>query len=449
MEAAVMGSKQTQLEVLERVQENNVKFVRLQFTDIFGALKNVAITVEDLPRVLEEGMLFDASAVGGIASHLQSDMVLRPDPTTFVVFPWRPRDGAVARLLCDLHTPEGQPFPLCSRWVLRRVLEEACGQGIRFLVAAEAEFFLFQLDDRGHPTTVTHDLASFCDLTPVDLGENARRDMVLTLQEMGIGTASSHHELGPGQHEIALRLTEALQAADQLVTFKFVVRTIAQRHGLHASFMPQPLSGANGSGLNLGLQVWQGDRNHLWDPYGEWGLSAAGRRFVGGILRHARGAAALTNPLVNSYKRLVPSDTAPTYVAWGEEGRNTIVRLPARRGIDMRIEVRHPDPTCNPYLALAVLLRAGLAGMHQGVEPPPPVSEKLYPAEGGGLGQPGAVCLPRTLEQALAAMQEDDLVRQTLGDTLFELYYQTKAGEWERFIAEVHPWELQEYLKAY
>ena len=233
-----MGSKQTQLEVLERVQENNVKFVRLQFTDIFGALKNVAITVEDLPRVLEEGMLFDASAVGGIACHLQSDMVLRPDPTTFVVFPWRPRDGAVARLLCDLHTPEGQPFPLCSRWVLRRVLEEACGQGIRFLVAAEAEFFLFQLDDRGHPTTVTHDLASFCDLTPVDLGENARRDMVLTLQEMGIGTASSHHELGPGQHEIALRLTEALQAADQLVTFKFVVRTIAQRHGLHASFMP-------------------------------------------------------------------------------------------------------------------------------------------------------------------------------------------------------------------
>ncbi|MGB9887102.1 MAG: glutamine synthetase family protein [Moorellales bacterium] len=438
-----------EVEVLEKAREYNVKFVRLQFTDIFGALKNVAITVEDLPRVLNEGMLFDASVVEGLIPHRQTDMVLRPDPRSFVVFPWRPREGAVARLLCDLYTPAGEPFPSCSRSVLRKVREEARSKGWELMVASEAEFFLFQLDDRGQPTTLTHDLASYCDLTPIDLGENARRDMVLTLQEMGFDIASSHHELGPGQHEIALKPADALQAADQLVTFKFVVRTIAQRHGLHASFMPKPLSGVNGSGLCLQLQVWQGDRNCLWDPQGEWGLSRAGRGFIGGILRHARGTCALTNPLVNSYKRLIPSDTAPTFVAWAEESRNAIIRLPAGRGAGTRIEVRHPDPTCNPYLALAVLFRAGLAGVSQGLEPSPPVPENLYRSKGGGHREPRGACLPRTLEQALEAMREDDLVRETLGETLFDLYYRAKLREWERFIAEVHPWELEEYLKAY
>lgn len=431
-------------DVLEKARQYNVKFIRLQFTDIFGALKNVAITVEDLPEVLRHGMLFDASVVEGGIPHRLTDMVLRPDPGTFVVFPWRPREGAVARLICDVYSPKGEPFPSCSRLVLRRVLEEAREMGFAPLVASEAEFFLFQLDDKGQPTTVPHDRAGHCDLTPVDLGENARRDMVLTLQEMGFETASSHHELAPGQHEICLKAADPLRAADQLVTFKFVVRTIAQRHGLHASFMPKPLMDVSGSGLHWQLALWREGKNAFHDPQGEGELSRIGLAFIAGLLRHARGCCAITNPLVNSYKRLVPGNATPTYVAWAQDSRNAIIRLPARRGPQTRIEVRHPDPTCNPYLALAVLLRAGLAGIREGLAPPPPVPENLHRADGSR-----GVSLPRSLGEALQAMQEDPLVKETLGEAIFDLYLEAKAREWERFLTHVHPWELQEYLISY
>jgi glutamine synthetase len=437
-----------QQEVLEKARQHNVKFVRLQFADIFGSLKNVAITVEDLPAVLREGMVFDASVVEGVIPHRQTDMVLRPDPGTFVIFPWRPREGAVARLLCDVYSPDGKPFPTCPRMVLRRALKKFEEAGIEPLVASEAEFFLFQLDEKGQPTTVTHDLASYCDLTPMDLGENARRDMVLTLQEMGLETASSHHEMAPGQHEICLKAADPLRAADQLVTFKFVVRTIAQRHGLHASFMPKPFADCSGSGLHLLVELWQGGKNALYDPEGQWGLSRLGLSFIAGLLRHARGASAITNPLVNSYKRLVPSDTAPTYVAWAEESRNAIIRLPAQRGSRTRIEIRHPDPTCNPYLALAVLLLAGLEGMKEGLTPPLAVPENLYQM-GERCGELGVESLPRTLGEAIAAMEEDPLVREALGEAVFGLYLEAKAKEWGRFITHVHPWEIEEYLKSY
>ncbi|MBC7335739.1 MAG: glutamine synthetase, partial [Clostridia bacterium] len=335
----------------------------------------------------------DASVVEGIVPYRQTDMVLRPDPRTFVVFPWRPREGAVARLICDLYSPQGEPFPSCSRLILRRVLAEAQDMGLAPSVASEVEFFLFRLDEQGQPTTVTHDRAGHCDLTPLDLGENARRDMVLTLQEMGFETASSHHELAPGQHEIALKAADPLTAADQLVTFKFVVRTIAQRHSLHASFMPKPLMEASGSGLHWHLALWRGRQNAFYDPQGEGPLSKVGLSFVAGLLRHVRAFCAITNPLVNSYKRLIPSDVAPTYVAWAQDSRNAVIRLSARRGARTTIEVRHPDPTCNPYLALALLLRAGLAGIKEDLIPPPPVPENMYRADNRRRAELQVTCL--------------------------------------------------------
>ncbi|MHB1127037.1 MAG: type I glutamate--ammonia ligase [Bacillota bacterium] len=430
---------------MDKAREYNVKFIRLQFTDIFGVLKNIAITVEDLPRVLDRQIVFDSSVIEGVVGNRETDIFLHPDPSTFVIFPWRPREGAVARLICDIYQPDGSPFESCPRHALKSVQRELALQNLQIRVGSEVEFFLFQNDDKGRPTTVTHDQAGYCDLTPVDRGENARRDMVLTLEEMGFEIGSSHHELAPGQHEIILKFDDALAAADKFVTFKFVVRTIAQRHGLHASFMPKPLMGVSGSGLHWHFSIFRGEDNILDDPASPDHLSDLARKFIAGLITHAPSLTAITNPIVNSYKRLIPSSVAPVYIAWSEHNRNCMIRIPSKKGENTRLEVRSPDPTCNPYLGLAVLVKAGLDGVINGLIPPAAVVDNMF----GGPPDQQASCLPRTLEHALQALQADPVTRVALGEDIYQRFYNAKMEEWARYQAFVHPWELNEYLMTF
>lgn len=435
-------------EVLEKARESNVKFIRLQFTDIFGSFKNIAITIEELERALDGKVLFDSSAIEGFVRNRESDISLLPDPDTFEIFPWRPRDGSVARLICDVCLPDGSYFPGCSRSVLKRVLKRAADMGFDLRAGTQIEFFLFMTDSEGKPTTITHDQAGYCDLSPVDLGENARRDMVLTLQEMGLDISSSHHEKAHGQHEIYLREDSALAIADKIATFKFVVRTVAQRHALHASFMPKPVSSLSGSGMHLNLSLWSGGENIFNDADGRLGLSRQAHNFIGGILRHAGAITAVANPLVNSYKRLLPNGLSPVLVAWSEENRSTMIRVPAQRGGDTRIILRSPDPACNPYLVLAASLEAGLNGIEGKIEPPPP-----FPGNNPEIKDLREIVrqkgLPRNLSEALRALADDTAIQGALGKHISRRFLESKEAEWERFQAEVHQWELDEYQLNY
>lgn len=429
-------------EVIDKAKEYNVKFIRLQFTDIFGSLKNIAVTVEELERALEGQVMFDSSVIDGFAGSKENDIYLYPDPATFQIFPWRPRDGAVARLLCDIRSPGGKPYPGCSRSTLTTVVNRASDKGFQFRVGADIEFFLFHTDSQGKPTTVTHDQAGYCDLTPVDLGENARRDMVLTLEEMGFEISSSHHELAPGQHEISIKEDTIVAIADKIATFKFVVRTVAQRHGLHASFMPKPSGGLNGSGMKLHQALWQHPERNAFDDSGaEGGLSESALYFMGGILKHASAMTALANPLVNSYKRLIPDGLNPILIAWSEQDRRTVIRVPAPRGDSTRVVLRSPDPTCNPYLLLAVMLEAGLQGIIDKVKPTICLDDSCCAWE--------MATLPRSLGQALHEMEGDILIQKALGEYIFQRYMDAKKREWERFQVAVHQWELDEYLTNY
>ncbi|MBO8138031.1 MAG: type I glutamate--ammonia ligase [Desulfotomaculum sp.] len=431
-------------DVLEKAKEYNVKFIRLQFTDILGVFKNIAVTVEELERALAGKVAFDSSVIEGLMGNKESDIYLVPDPTTFKIFPWRPREGAVARLICDVYTPDNKPFEACSRSVLKKVLQDAQDLGYQLQVGAEIEFFLFHLDERDAPTTETHDQAGYCDLSPVDLGENARRDMVLTLEEMGFEIASSHHEIAPGQHEIFIKEDNALAMADKIATFKFVVRTIAQRHGLHASFMPKPLAHCSGSGMNLHFSLWQDGKNAFYDAGGSMELSRDAYYFISGLLNHAPALTAVTNPLVNSYKRLLSNGVASFLAAWSDESRGAIIRVPAQRGDYTKLVLRSPDPTCNPYLAIAAVLKCGLDGIKNKIQPPAKLAEndgsikELKPAE-----------LPNNLGEALKAMENDELLAEVLGQRIFSRYLQAKKLEWNRFQMEVHSWELKEYLTYY
>ncbi|MBC7334751.1 MAG: glutamine synthetase, partial [Clostridia bacterium] len=327
--------------IREMVRQHNVKFVRLQFTDILGVLKNVAIPVEQLDKALAGELMFDGSSIEGFVRIEESDMYLRPDPDTFVIFPWRPHDGAVGRLICDVYGPDGRPFVGCPRATLRRVLATAKEMGYVMNVGPEAEFFLFHTDGEGKPTLVTHDEGGYFDLTPVDLGEDARRDIILTLQELGFEVEASHHEVAPGQHEIDFKYSEALDMADKVMTFKFVVRTLAQRHGLHATFMPKPIAGIPGSGMHLNISLHQGEENVFYDASSPDQLSSTARYFIGGLLAHARALAAITNCTVNSYKRLISGFEAPVYICWSYQNRSPLIRIPAKRGRSTRIELRN------------------------------------------------------------------------------------------------------------
>ncbi|MGQ9825133.1 MAG: glutamine synthetase family protein [Desulfotomaculales bacterium] len=423
-------------DVLEKAREYNVQFVRLQFTDVFGSFKNIAVTVDDLPGALEGKVFFDSSVLEGVVENRTRDIYLLPDPATFVIFPWRPREGAVARLICDAVTAAGEPFGACSRQVLKKILKKAREAGFALQVGAGLDFFLFRLDQQGRPVVATHDQAGYCDLTPLDLGENARRDMVLTLKEMGFDVSFSHHEIAPGQHQIFLKEDKALRMADQIATFRFVVRTIAQRHGLHASFMPKPLAGKNGSGMHLHLSLYAGEANV---PVGVAGA------FIAGLLEHAAALTAVANPLVNSYKRLSSGDLAPALAGWSSGSRNTMIRVPALPEPATEIILRSPDAAANPYLVTALALAAGLDGIARGLNPPPPLDATGL----GEIAEEGGRRLPGSLKEALAALDRDELVRSVLGEEILNLYRKIKEAEWERYEAQVHQWEIEEYLVNY
>jgi len=444
-----MTKRFTNKDVLKMVEENDVKFVRLQFTDVFGILKNVAITAKQLPRVLEEGAMFDGSSIDGFARIEESDMLLKPDTNSFEVYPWRPQQGKVARLICDVYTADGKPYAGCPRYVLKKVLEEAASMGYTMNVGPEAEFFLFYTDEKGNPTTITHDDGGYFDLAPIDKGEDARRDVCLMLEEMGFEIEASHHEVAEGQHEIDFKYADALTVADNIMTFKIVVKSIAARHGLYATFMPKPIFGINGSGMHMNQSLSTKDGNAFYDANGELELSGTAYNYIGGIIEHMKGIAAVTNPTVNSYKRLVPGYEAPCYIAWSGKNRSPLIRIPASRGAGTRVEVRCPDPTANPYLAIALLLAAGLDGIKKGMTPPAPVNRNIFAMSDQEMADLGVSSLPGNLYDAIQEFKADPIVKDTLGEHIFNVYQEFKLKEWDSYRTAVHPWEIEQYLTKY
>ena len=436
----------TKEEVLREAQEKGVKFIRLQFTDIFGVLKNVAITVGQLEKALDGEMMFDGSSIEGFVRIEESDMYLRPDPDTFLIFPWRPN---VARLICDVYNPDGTPFAGCPRSTLKRTLAEAAELGYTLNVGPELEFFLFHTDSEGRPTTITHDKAGYFDLTPVDLGENARRDMVITLEQMGFEIEASHHEVAPGQHEIDFKYSDALDVADKIATFRFVIRTVAQQHGLHATFMPKPIYGINGSGMHSNQSLFKDGKNAFYDQDGALELSEIAYNYIAGLMKHARSFAAITNPTVNSYKRLVPGYEAPCYIAWSGRNRSPLIRIPAKRGSSTRVELRSPDPSCNPYLATAVQLKAGLDGIKHKLVPPAAVDLNIFAMNEAERQARGIYSLPGSLDEALQELSQNELIKEALGDHIFARYMEAKQKECDSYRVAVHQWELDCYLEMY
>lgn len=436
-------------DIMELVQDEDVEFIRLQFTDMFGSLKNVAITASQLEKALDNKCMFDGSSIEGFVRIEESDMYLYPDLNTLEIFPWRPQQGKVARLICDVYRPNGEPFEGDPRYILKRAVKEAADLGYSFEVGPECEFFLFHTDENGLPTTLTHEQAGYFDLGPLDLGENARRDMVLTLEDMGFVIEASHHEVAPAQHEIDFKYDEALATADNIMTFKLAVKTIAKRHGLHATFMPKPKFGVNGSGMHINMSLSKDGKNIFADTADKLGLSKEAYYFIGGIIKHMKGMTAITNPLVNSYKRLVPGYEAPVYIAWSATNRSPLIRIPAARGEGTRIELRCPDPSANPYLALAVCLRAGLDGIINKIEPPESVDCNIFNLSKEEKAAKGIEAIPSTLQEAVRELEKDEFVKEVLGKHVSEKYIQAKKEEWAKYTAQVTDWEINQYLNQF
>lgn len=436
-------------DIMELVNDEDVEFIRLQFTDMFGSLKNVAITASQLEKALNNKCMFDGSSIEGFVRIEESDMYLYPDLSTLEIFPWRPQQGKVARLICDVYRPNGEPFEGDPRYILKRAIKEAADLGYSFEVGPECEFFLFHTDENGMPTTLTHEKAGYFDLGPLDLGENARRDMVLTLEDMGFVVEASHHEVAPAQHEIDFKYDEALATADNIMTFKLAVKTIAKRHGLHATFMPKPKFGVNGSGMHINMSLSKDGKNIFNDPSDELGLSKEAYYFIGGIIKHMKGMTAITNPLVNSYKRLVPGYEAPVYIAWSATNRSPLIRIPAARGEGTRIELRCPDPAANPYLALAVCLRAGLDGIINKIEPPASVDCNIFAMSEEEKQSLGIEAIPGTLIQALNELEKDEFVKDVLGRHVSLKYIEAKKKEWANYTSQVTDWEINQYLNQF
>ena len=493
-------SKYTKQDIIRMVEDEDVEFIRLQFTDMFGTLKNVAVTSSQLEKALNNECMFDGSSIEGFVRIEESDMYLYPDLDTFCIFPWRPQQGKVARIICDIYTADRQPFSGDPRYVLKKAVADAAQMGYQFDVGPECEFFLFHTDEEGRPTTQSHERASYFDVSPidlgenvrrdivlnledmgfeveashheiapaqheielqstesneragyfdlgpVDLGENARRDMVLTLEDMGFEIEASHHEVAPAQHEIDFRYDEALKTADNIMTFKLAVKTIAKRHGMFASFMPKPKYGINGSGMHVNMSLAKDGKNIFADPEGEMGLSKEACWFIGGIIKHMKGMTVITNPLVNSYKRLVPGYEAPIYIAWSATNRSPLIRIPAARGVGTRVELRCPDPAANPYLVLAACLEAGLDGIRNQITPPDAVTENVFEMRLSQKAKLGIESLPGDLEQAVEELEKDDYIKNVLGGHITEKYLEAKKAEWADYRAQVTEWEIEKYL---
>ncbi len=442
------GKELSKEEILNLVDEQEVKFIRLQFVDINGQVKNVAIPSSQLKKALNNEIMLDGSSIKGFRSIETSDMYLHPDRTTFSMLPWRSKeDSNVARLICDIHNPDGTPFEGCPRGNLKRLIKEASKLGYTLNVGPEAEFFLFKKDSEGKATTLTHDKAGYYDVGPDDLGEDVRGEIVLTLQKMGLEIEASHHEVAHGQHEIGFKYADALTTADNVVTFKLVVKAIAAKHGLHATFMPKPIAGINGSGMHCNISLFKNGQNAFLDESKPYQLSQEALYSIGGLLKNVKQFTAITNPTVNSFKRLVPGYEAPVYVAWSLANRSALVRVPAKRGNATRVELRSPDPACNPYLAFGVLLESALDGIRNKIEPPNPVDSNIYQLTGKERKRHKIDSLPGSLVEALEMMEKNQVVKDTLGDHIFNEFMNAKRHEWDDFRISVSPWELDAYLE--
>jgi glutamine synthetase len=436
-------------DILDLMKRAKVRFLRLQFSDLVGMIKNVEVPQNQFEKALDGEITFDGSSIEGFVRIEESDMILHPDYDTFAVFPWGDAENRVARLICDVYTPDQTPFEGDPRRVLQRQIADAAALGFEMMAGIEAEFFLFHRAPDGSPTRITHDSGSYFDLTPVDMGEVARRDIVNTLEMMGFEVEAAHHEVAPGQHEVDFRYADALTTADDLLTFKFVVRNIALQHDLHATFMPKPIFGQNGSGMHTHQSLFKDGENAFHDAKANDQMSKTMLWYIGGLLQHARGFCAVTNPLVNSYKRLVPGFEAPVNVAWSHHNRSPLIRVPARRGKGTRIELRMPDPAANPYLALAVQLAAGLEGVRKKTAPPEPVDKNIFTLSVRDRRRYKIQELPRDLGEAIDVMKRDPLVRSTLGEHAFHSYLEAKEREWQEYTAQVHDWETERYLSSY
>ncbi|MDW7772969.1 MAG: type I glutamate--ammonia ligase [Desulfobulbaceae bacterium] len=441
----------TRDEIMKIIEEKNVKFFRLQFVDIFGFMKNVAIPRSQIEKALDGQMMFDGSSIDGFVRINESDMYLKPDYDTFVVLPWREKNGInAARIICDVYKSDGTPFAGCPRVNLKRVLAEARELGFTMNVGTECEFFLFQKDEAGKLTTETNDVAGYFDVDPDDTGINCRREIIETLEAMGFEIEASHHEVAEGQHEINFKYADALTAADNTVTFKWVVRSIAAQHGFHATFMPKPVFGINGSGMHTNQSLFHLDgTNAFFDENGPLKLSETAYHYIAGIVKNARGFAAITNPLVNSYKRLVPGYEAPVYVAWSASNRSALIRIPASRGLGTRTEVRCPDPTCNPYLAFAMMLNSGLDGVKNKLEAPKSIDVDIFKMTADEKVAAGIDSLPASLKEAIDALKENPIAREALGGHIFEKYIEGKEMEWDDYRTAVTDWEISNYMKNY
>ncbi|MEO7966157.1 MAG: type I glutamate--ammonia ligase [Gemmatimonadaceae bacterium] len=439
----------TAADILAMATKHDVRFLRLQFTDILGVNKNVEIPKSQFEKALAGDILFDGSSIEGFVRIEESDMLLVPDLSTFLVFPWGESDARVARIICDIHMPDGAPFAGDPRSVLKRQIDKASSMGFVMNAGMEAEFFMFKTGAAGEPSTVTNDVGSYFDMAPADLGEDARRAIVSTLEQMGFEVEAAHHEVAHGQHEIDFRYADALTTADNITTFRFVVKHVARQFGLVASFMPKPIFRQNGSGMHTHQSLFAEGRNAFWAPDAKWQLSETALYYIGGLLRHARGFCAITNPLVNSYKRLVPGYEAPVNVAWSMRNRSPLVRVPERRGAGTRVELRMPDPSANPYLALAAMLASGLDGVATKADHREPVDTNIFEMSYREKRRLRIDDLPHDLNEACDELEKDDIIMDALGEHVARQFLHAKREEWQAYIEQVHAWELENYLLKY
>lgn len=435
--------------ILKMCKDEEIRFLRMQFTDIFGVNKNVEVPTSQFEKALNGEILFDGSSIEGFARIEESDMLLNPDLDSFRIMPWQNNEGRIARVICNIMNPDGTPFEGCPRGTLKRVCDKAKKMGYTMQAGPEAEFFLFLIDEKGNPTRDTHDSAGYFDLAPLDLGEDARREIVNVLNAMGFEVEAAHHEVAIGQHEIDFKHAPALETADNVATFKFVVRKIAQKFNLHATFMPKPVYGINGSGMHVHQSLFTNGKNAFFDATAEDGLSQVAKHYIAGVLKHAKAFVAVTNPLINSFKRLVPGYEAPVNIAWSVRNRSPLVRVPAKRGDSTRIEVRVPDPSANPYLALAVMLAAGLDGIENQLMPPPAVNKNIFAMSQREKKRLKIEPLPADLLESVKNLERNKVMRMALGEHIYNHFIQAKKMEWSDYISRVHQWELDRYLSYY
>ncbi|MGP6140615.1 MULTISPECIES: type I glutamate--ammonia ligase [unclassified Jeotgalibaca] len=437
-------------DIVRIAKEEDVRYLRLMFTDILGTIKNVEVPISQLSKVLDNKMMFDGSSIEGFVRIEESDMYLYPDLDTWLIFPWDAEQGKIARLICDVYKPDGTPFAGDPRSNLKRVLSKMEKLGFtEFNLGPEPEFFLFKMDEFGKPTFDLNDEGGYFDLAPTDLGENCRREIVLELEALGFEIEASHHEVAPGQHEIDWKYSNAIEACDNIQTFKLIVKTVARKHGLHATFMPKPVYGINGSGMHCNMSLFTPEGNAFFDPESESGLSETAYKFIAGLLHHAKAYTAICNPIINSYKRLVPGFEAPVYIAWSTQNRSPLIRIPASRGLSTRVELRSVDPSTNPYLALATLIAAGLDGIINDLDVPAPIDRNIYVMDAQDRHDNGIYDLPKNLGDAVEELKKDPLILDSLGEHISRSFIEAKEIEVATYISQVTDWEVSQYLRAY